>query len=59
MNVGRGGNTGRVSHEFANTFDSQRMFGRQQIPERISYSVLTLLSGQLQNLHVHFVGHFF
>ena len=59
MNVGRRGNTGRVRHEFANTFDIQRMFGRQQMPERISHGVLTLLSGQLQNLHVHFVGHFF
>ena len=59
MNVGRRGNTGRVRHEFANTFDIQDIFGRQQMPERISHSVLTLLSGQLQNLHVHFVGHFF
>ena len=59
MNVGRRGNTGRVRHEFANAFDLQRLFGRQQMPERISHSVLTLLSGQLQNLHVHSVGHFF
>jgi hypothetical protein len=59
MNVGRRGDTGRVRHEFANTFDIQHMFGRQQMPERISHSVLTFLSGQLQNLHVHFVGHFF
>jgi hypothetical protein len=28
------------------------------MPQRVGHSVLTLLSGQLQNLHVHFVGHF-
>jgi len=59
MNVGRRGDTGRVRYEFANTFDIQRMFGRQQMPQRISHRVLTLLRGQLQNLHVHSVGHFF
>ena len=59
MNVGRGGKTGRIRHEFANTFDTQRMFGRQQMPERVRHSVLTFVSRQLQNLHVHSVGHFF
>ena len=59
MNVGRGGNTGRVRHEFTNAFDIKRMFGRQQMPERVGHSVLTFVSRQLQNLHVHSVGHFF
>ena len=59
MYVGRVGNTGSVRHEFANAFDIKRMFGRQEMPERISHGVLTFVSCQLQNLHVHFVGHFF
>jgi len=58
MDVGRGGNTGRVRHEFANTFDIRRMFGRQQMPERIGHGVLTFVSRQFKNLNVHFVGHF-
>jgi len=32
---------------------------RQQMPERIGHGVLTFVSRQLQNLHVHSVGHFF
>ena len=59
MNVGRRGDTGRVGYEFTNAFNIQRMFGRQQMSERIGHGVLTFVSGQLQNLHVHFVGHFF
>jgi len=59
MDVGRGRNTGRVRHKFANTFDIKRMFGRQQMPERIGHGVLTFVSRQLQNLHVHLVGRFF
>ena len=59
MNVGRRRDTRRVGHEFTNAFDIQRMFGRQQMPQRVGHRVLTLLSGRLQNLHVHFVGHFF
>jgi hypothetical protein len=46
MNVGRRGNTGRVRHEFANSFDIKRMFGRQQMPQRIGHGVLTFLSRQ-------------
>jgi hypothetical protein len=59
MNVGRRGNTGRVRHEFTNAFNIKRMFSRQQMPERIGHGILTFVSRQLQNLHVHFVGHFF
>ena len=59
MNVGRRGNTGCVRHEFTNAFDINRMFGRQQVPERIGHGILTFVSRQLQNLHVHSVGHFF
>jgi TRAP transporter TAXI family solute receptor len=32
---------------------------RQQVPERNSHGVLTFVSRQFKNLHVHFVGHFF
>jgi ribosomal protein S26 len=59
MNVGRRGNTGRVRHEFTNASDIDCVLCGQQMPERISHSVLTFVSRQLQNLHVHFVGHFF
>ena len=59
MNVGRRGNTGRVRHEFANAFDIERVFCRQQMSQRIGHGVLTFVSRQLQNLHVHSVGHFF
>jgi len=59
MNVGRGGNTGGVRHEFANAFDIKRMFGRQQMSQCIGHGVLTFVSRQLQNLHVHFISHLF
>ena len=59
MYVGRGRNTGRVRHKFANAFDIKRMFGCEQMPERIGHGVLTFVSRQFKNLHVHFVGHFF
>lgn len=59
MDVGRRRNTGRVRHKFTNALDIKRMFGRQQMPERVGHSVLTFVSRQLQNLHVHSVGHFF
>jgi len=29
------------------------------MPERTGHGVLTFVSRQLENLHVHFVGHFF
>ena len=58
MDVGRRGDAGRVGHEFADSCDIQRMFGRQQISQRIGHGVLTFVSRQFQNLHVHFVGHF-
>ena len=47
MNVGPGGNAGRVRHEFANAFDIKRVFGRQQMSQRISHGVLTFVSRQL------------
>jgi len=59
MYVGRRGNTGRVRHEFTNAFDIKRMFGRQQMPQRVGHGVLTFPSGDVQNLNVHFVGRFF
>jgi|GEM_PF-1749245 len=59
MYVGRRGNTGRVRHEFTNAFDIQRAFRRQQMPQRVGHGVLTFLSGDVQNLDIPFVGHFF
>jgi len=35
------------------------VFSGQQMPQRIGDSFLALVSGQLENLHVHFVGHLF
>jgi hypothetical protein len=35
------------------------MFGRQQMTQRVGYRILTLLSGKVQNLHVHPVCHLF
>ena len=58
MDVGRRRDAGRVGHEFADACDIQRVFGRQQVSQRIGDGVLTFASRQFQNLHVHFVGHF-
>jgi hypothetical protein len=59
LDVGRCGNAGRVRNEFADAFDIDCVFGRKQMSQGIGHSVLTFLGGQLQNLHVHFVSHFF
>ena len=59
MNVGRRRDAGRISHKFTNAFDVQRVFSRQQIPQSIGHGVLAFVSRQFQNLHVHFVSHFF
>lgn len=59
MNVRRRGNASRISHQFAHSIDIQRVFSRQEMPQRIGHDVLTFMSRQFQNLHVHFVGHFF
>lgn len=58
MNVGRRGDFRRIRHEFTNTFDVQREFSRQQVSQRIGHRILTFVSRELQNLHVHFVGDF-
>jgi hypothetical protein len=59
MNVGRRRDAGRISHKLTNAFDVQCVFSRQQVSQRVGYCVLTLLSRQFQNLHVHLVSHFF
>jgi hypothetical protein len=59
MDVGRCGNAGGVRHEFANAFDIQCVFGRQEMSQRVGHRVLTFVSRKVQNLHVHLVSHFF
>ena len=58
MNVGRRRNRGGVSHQRFDLFHVKRMFGGQQVPQSIVHGVLTFVSCQLQNLHIHFVRYF-
>ena len=58
MDLGRRGDASCIDHKLANTVDLQRVLSRQQMSQRIGHGVLTFPRGNLQNLHVHFVGHF-
>jgi len=59
MDVRDRGNATRIPHEFADTFDIEGLFGRQQMTQRVGHRVLAFLGGKLQDLHVPFVGNAF
>lgn len=58
MDVGRRGDTGRISDKLTNAFDVERVFSRQQISQCIGHSVLAFVCCQFQNLYIHFVRDF-
>lgn len=59
MDVGGRRYAGRIGHKLTNSCGVQRMLRRQQMSQRIGDGILTFASRKFQNLHVHFVGHFF
>lgn len=59
MDVGRCRNRSGIRHQFSDLIDIKRVFGGQQMTQRVGHRILTFVSGQMQNLHVHFVSHFF
>jgi len=48
-----------MSDQFPNAINVKSMFGGQQMSQCVGHGVLAFVSRQFQNLHVHFVGHFF
>ena len=58
MNVGRSRDDSGIGHKLTNSGDIQGVLSRQQMSQRIGHCCLTLVSGQFQNLHIHFVRDF-